>query len=109
MTAITAYRRWPRACNVLVGEGVIPLVPTEADENIDLDLVYMEYGSPLHVYSGPESRRARPSIQGRVQPHAISIVAARQGECGNHTDFFWELLRVTARVNVGAMRGYVRL
>jgi hypothetical protein len=29
-------------------------------------------------------------------------------ERGNHTIYFCELLRVTVRVNLGAMRGYVR-
>ena len=31
-----------------------------------------------------------------------------RGERGNHTIYFCELLRVTVRVNPGAMRGYVR-
>jgi hypothetical protein len=31
-----------------------------------------------------------------------------QGQRGNHTTYFCELLRVTVRVNLGAMRGYVR-
>ena len=33
---------------------------------------------------------------------------ALRGERGNHTIYFCELLRVTVRVNLGAMRGYVR-
>jgi hypothetical protein len=31
-----------------------------------------------------------------------------RGERGNHTIYFCELLRVTVRVNLGALRGYVR-
>jgi hypothetical protein len=33
---------------------------------------------------------------------------ALRGERGNHTIYFWELLRVTVRVNLRAMQGYVR-
>ena len=32
-----------------------------------------------------------------------------RGELGNHTIHSRELLRVTVRVNLGAMQGYVRL
>src|SRR6266481_1020831 len=33
---------------------------------------------------------------------------SHRGQRGNHTIYFCELLRVTVRVNLGAMRGYVR-
>jgi hypothetical protein len=31
-----------------------------------------------------------------------------RGQRGSHTNCFWVLSRVTVRVNLGAMRGYVR-
>jgi hypothetical protein len=38
---------------------------------------------------------------GRVQSQAIAL--------GAHTNYFWELLRVTVPVNAGATQGYLRI
>jgi hypothetical protein len=48
---------------------------------------------------------ATVSLGGRVQPLTIVLATRQQG---NHTNYFRELLRVTVRVNPGAMQRYVR-
>jgi hypothetical protein len=55
---------------------------------------------------GVEKAAAR-GRQKRVESSHLRSFSLRR-EHGNHTIYFCELLRVTVRVNLGAMRGYVR-
>ena len=48
---------------------------------------------------------ARQCLKGVESSHMRSL--SLRGERGNHTIYSCELLRVTVRVNLGAMRGYV--
>jgi hypothetical protein len=56
-----------------------------------------------------EDSRSLVRLRGphRVESSHLRSLSLR-GERGNHTIYFCGLLRVTVRVNLGAMRGYVR-
>ena len=43
----------------------------------------------------------RDHCQQRVESSRLRSLSLRRAR-GNHTDYFWELLRVTVRVNAGA-------
>src|ERR1700677_4123894 len=47
----------------------------------------------------PGSRRSPTTTTGRDNTPAIALATRKRG---NHTNYFWELLRVTVRVNAGA-------